>query len=227
VYRGRRAQVLHALLLEPARSWHVHELAERAEVASSTVHEVFTFLEHQLWVEKEGTGPRAVRVLRDPGALLDAWAEAHSLAIYTFHRFHRWTQHPDQLLRSVARALDDSGADHALTLASGARLVAPFLTEPGTLSILVPEGVDLEAVARTAELQPADEGATVAFLATRDRWPLLSAAALRAPGSPATSNSTLTCGRRRRAARSRPGTCAPSGSATDAVKPKHRGGCRL
>jgi hypothetical protein len=172
-YRGRSAQVLHALLLEPARAWHVHELAEHAAVAPSTVHEVFTFLEDQLWVEKQGAGPRAVRVVREPGALLDAWAETHSLATYAPHRFHRWTQRPDDLLRAVGRALDDAGVDYALTLASGARLVVPCATDAGTLHLLVPADADLERAARAAALRPADEGATVTFLATRDRWPLL------------------------------------------------------
>ena len=36
IYRGSAAQVLHTLLLDPARSWHVKDLAERSEVALSS-----------------------------------------------------------------------------------------------------------------------------------------------------------------------------------------------
>jgi hypothetical protein len=173
VFRGRAAQVLHAMLVEPERPWHVHELAGRAEVAPSTVHQVFTFLEEQLWVEKRGKGPRAVRMLQEPGALLDAWAEQHTLADYSAHRFHRWAQDTTEVLRSVTAALDARDVEHALTLASGARLVAPFSTGTDRLTVLVPESPRVDEAALAADLTPVDEGETVTFLATRGRWPLL------------------------------------------------------
>ncbi len=71
-YRGRAAQVVHALLVEPEHTWHVGELATCAEVSPYTAHQVLTALERELWVDKEGRGPSAVRRLREPGALLDA-----------------------------------------------------------------------------------------------------------------------------------------------------------
>jgi hypothetical protein len=173
VFRGRAAQVLHALLASPGQSWHVHELAERAEVAPSTVHQVFTFLEEHLWVEKRGAGPRAVRVLLEPGALLDAWSEHHTLAAYSAHRFHRWARDQSEVWRSVTAALETRGVEYALTLASGARFVAPFATESGRLTLLVPPTPTLEELARMAGLSPVDEGETVTFLVTRERSPLL------------------------------------------------------
>lgn len=173
IFRGSAAQVVHALLLEPKRQWHVQDLATRAEAAPSTVHQVFTFLEEQLWAEKQGKGPKAVRVVRDPGALVDAWAEVHSLATYTPHRFHRWTQQPAELLRSATGALDQLGIEYALTLASGAQLVAPFSTQVPRLSLLVPASAEPDHVAELADLRRVDEGETITFLATHERWPLL------------------------------------------------------
>ena len=173
VYRGRAAQVLHALLLEPGRPWHGDELAAHARVSPYTVHHVFAFLEAQLWVEKEGRGPRAVRVLRQPGALLDAWADAHSLALYRPHRYHRWARDPEQLLRAIGRALDEAGVEYALTRDAGARLVAPFVTVAERLAFLVADAPGLDHAAAAADLHPADDGDNIAFLATRDHWPLL------------------------------------------------------
>jgi len=131
------------------------------------------FLEEQLWVEKRGKGPRAVRVLREPGSLLDAWAEQHTLAEYGAHRFHRWARDPSEICRSVTAALDTHDVVYALTLTSGARFVAPFATGNDRLTLLVPPVPALDEVARTAGLDPVDEGETVTFLATRDRSPLL------------------------------------------------------
>jgi len=175
VYRGSAAQVLHALLLDPRRRWHVSELASRAQVSLSTVHQVCTFLEEQLWMDKEGKGPRSVRVLHQPGALLDAWASAHSLAEYEARRFHRWARQFDELLRSLTDALADLGVEHALTLGSGAQLVAPYGTgaEHGWVLLPASAASRLDEIARAAELQRVDEGETVSFLLTRDRSPLL------------------------------------------------------
>jgi len=175
VYRGSTAQVLHALLLEPGRPWHVSELAQRAQVSLSTVHQVCTFLEEQLWMDKAGKGPRSVRVLREPGALLDAWAAAHSLAEYEARRFHRWVREPAELLHAATDALAGAGIEHALTLGSGARLVAPYGTDAERTWVLVPASAAgrLDGIARASELQPVEEGEAVTFLLTRERSPLL------------------------------------------------------
>lgn len=173
VYRGRSAQVLHALLLEPDRWWGVRELAAYAEVSPYTVHQVFIFLEEQLWAEKRGTGPGVARRVTEPGYLLDAWAQAHTLRQYTPHRFHVWAQSTDTLIQIVDGALEDAEIEHALTLTTGAALVAPFGTASLPAAVLVPAGVDLSPVIEHAGLRPVDEGETVVLHATRERSPLL------------------------------------------------------
>ncbi len=177
VYRGRTAQVLHALLLDPRRPWKVLDLARQAEVSVSTVHQVFTFLEDQLWMEKEGAGPKAVRHLREPGTLLDAWAEAHSLGHYVAFRFHGWAQQPDELLHRVTESLERRGVDYALTLATGAAYVAPFATEPGPLALLVPAEramrTQLADVLADTGLRRVNAGEAVTLYAATDRSPLL------------------------------------------------------
>lgn len=175
VYRGSTAPVLHALLLAPGRHWHVSELARRAEVSVSTVHQVCTFLEEQLWMDQEGKGPRSVRVLHQPGALLDVWATAHSLAEYSMRRFHRWARQSADLLRPVTEALTHLGVEHALTLGSGAPLVAPHGSgaEHGWVLLPASAASRLDEIAQAAELQPVDEGETLTFLLAHDRSPLL------------------------------------------------------
>jgi hypothetical protein len=173
LYRGRAAQVVHTLLNEPERAWHVGELAATADVSAYTAHQVLTALERELWVDKAGRGPQAVRLLREPGALLDAWAAAHRLDDYAFRRFHTWAQSPATLRRQIAAALDGAGIEYALTLAAGAELVAPFATDGGRLALLVSARADLAEVIRGVGLRPAEEGDNVAFLLARDRSPLL------------------------------------------------------
>jgi len=175
VYQGSSAQVLHAVLLDPSHTWHLNELAERAEVAVSTAHKVCTFLERQLWMERAGKGPRSVRILREPGALLDAWAAVHSLERYQHVRFHRWARSRAELLNAVLPALAENDVEYALTLESGAALVAPYATPSDRAWLVVSSSAlsQLDAVAAQAGLRRVDEGERVTFLVTHDRSSLL------------------------------------------------------
>jgi hypothetical protein len=170
VFAGRRAQVLHAMLLDPKRRWHGVDLARAAGVSPYTVQQVFTWLEAQTWVERQGSGPAAVRHLVEPAALLDDWARHHSLKNYTWHRFYRLAQTPAQLETSVRTWL--SRQPYALTLEAGAHHVAPFVTTFSRLTALVPPG-DYDALARSGGFRPVDEGENVLLLSTPSSAPLL------------------------------------------------------
>jgi hypothetical protein len=173
VFQGRTTQVLHSLLLDPERPWHLNELAALSETSSYIALQTCAYLEEQLWMEREGKGPNVVRYLREPGAVLDAWAQAYSLERYRFRRYHRWTQSPAALREAVGAALEETGVDYALTLAAGAELAAPFATSVERLTIIIPENAPLQAVGDAAKLRPVDDGENIAFLVTRERSPLL------------------------------------------------------
>ena len=167
LYRGTRAQVLHALLMDPEREWHIHDLAERAQVSKYTAHQVLGVLEQQLWVTKQGTGPKTLRTLQEPAKLLEAWADAHSLSQYEMQRFHRWFPSQSKLRQHVTSGLERLEIEHALTLGSAAELVAPFATNVERLSILVPDSTDLDQAAESLELKSVNEGENIVFFKTR------------------------------------------------------------
>lgn len=173
IFRGRATQVLHAMLLRPETRWHVQELADHAEVSKSTAHQVLVNLEDQLWVEKQGRGPKAVRQLIEPGALLNAWAERYSLEEYQRLRFHRWTRCRSDLIETIARACEQLDSDYAFTLATGARFVAPYATDPGRVTLLVPESLPLTDFSLAAELKPVEEGENVLLFRTKQTNPLM------------------------------------------------------
>lgn len=175
VYRGSAAQVLHALLLEADRAWHVSALAERAQVSVSTAHQVCRFLEDQLWMEQQGKGPRSVRLLREPGKALEAWANVHALNAYSAQRFYRWTRDPAELTRTVTMLLDNAGIDYALTLSSGAQFVAPHVTDLERLWVLVPKAAlpHVDALVQQHALEPVEDGEVITLFVTDERAPFL------------------------------------------------------
>ena len=73
----------------------------------------------------------------------------------------------------MTRALEEQAIDYALTLTSGAELVAPFATATDRLSVVVPLGTDLAALAQTTRLKSVEDGANIAFLLPRSRTPLM------------------------------------------------------
>ncbi|MCE7875386.1 hypothetical protein DYH09_34165 [bacterium CPR1] len=167
LFRGSSAQVLHQLLLEPERAWHGNELAERSGVSTYTVHQVLGYLEEQLWVEREGKGPHTLRYLRNPGGLLDAWSEVHSLDDYVSHPLHVLAASPDERDRLVLEFLESHSMVYALTLEAGALRVAPYVTGFGVLSVLVSADVAWERSLKGTRLRPVSEGANVIFWAQR------------------------------------------------------------
>ena len=73
LFSGRRAQVLHAVLMRNREWFGVKEIANRARVSPATASQVLTELERFDWVVSRGQGPGKERHLQEPGALLDAW----------------------------------------------------------------------------------------------------------------------------------------------------------
>lgn len=66
IFRGKAAQILHALLHAPERSWHVTDLAIEAGVASGTAVKVCETLERMLLMEKQGRGPAVATPPAEP-----------------------------------------------------------------------------------------------------------------------------------------------------------------
>jgi hypothetical protein len=159
------------MLLQPDRSWKGKDLAEESLVSPYTVHRVLRFMEEQLWVEKRGKGPNTVRRLAEPGKVLDAWAEAHSLREYQTHRFHRLAS-DGHLEKVVGESLEAAGVEHALTLEAGAAYVAPFVTHVNRLSVLVSSSEAARAL-ESAGFRPVDEGENVLLLVVPSLSPLL------------------------------------------------------
>jgi hypothetical protein len=72
LYRGRSAQVLHALLHDYTRAWHVEELAAEARVSPYTGHRVLVALE-QAPAPRSGCPARRLGGGTHAGALSAAW----------------------------------------------------------------------------------------------------------------------------------------------------------
>ncbi len=168
---GKAGLVAQALLLQHERAWHVQELAEEAGVSAGLAHRVVARLEREGVIAAEGNGPRRVRRVSEPGALLDLWAEEYvDRPIRTLG--HLLAQSPQRLIARLGANLEERGVDYAVTGAAAASLVAPFVTAIPVVEVWVSARTPPGKLLKATEAEPVGDGENVAFLQGKDDAPL-------------------------------------------------------
>jgi hypothetical protein len=129
LFSGRRAQILHALLVRPRNWFNGKEVADEAHVSQATASEVLTELERFDWVTSRGQGPGKERHLKDPAALLNAWVKQFETArAPALRRFYVPSLKADQLLEPIGRVFGHHKVDYEISYEAAAQCYAPFLS---------------------------------------------------------------------------------------------------
>ena len=129
LFSERRAQVLHAMLARHEGPFEVTALAGEAQVSPATASQVLQELERFEWVVSRGRGPNKVRYLREPAALLDAWAkQAAAMPAPTMRRFYVPLTRADELVERMGRTLAGHAVEYEITHAAAGQRYAPFLS---------------------------------------------------------------------------------------------------
>jgi len=174
LYSGRRAQVLHALLVRHDDWFGVNDLAQLAMVSPATASQVLSELERFDWAVSRGQGPSKQRHLSEPGALLDVWAQQLALARpLSLQRYYIPDTKADMLLARVSKAFDASAAAYAISHEAAAQRFAPFLSSVSQVRVRLM--IDARAEAAIAELDArvVSEGANLAIIEARSPGELL------------------------------------------------------
>ncbi len=167
LFTGAREQVVLALLEHAGRDSNSGfisgaELAQLAETSPYTVTLTMQELEREGWVETSGSGPRLRRRLRDPAALLDAWAQAWTQRRETTARHFLFTPPRSSLRDAMLQALEHK-SDWALTGAAAANATVPYLTHIDRVDVIVPPG-QAQNWGRELGLEAAERGGNVLFI---------------------------------------------------------------
>lgn len=170
--KGKAGVVAQALLLHPDRAWHVKDLAHEGQVSGALAHRVLARLETEGIVAAQGTGPKRVRRVTDPTALLDLWAE-ENVERATRTPAYLLAQTPQQLIKALGTNLGRSGIEYALTGAAAASLVAPIITAVPIVDVWVTATAAPEELHNGAGADPVTDGQNVVFLQARDDTPLV------------------------------------------------------
>ena len=174
LFSGRRAQVLHVLLMRHGEWFGVKEVAEQARVSPATASQVLTELERFDWVVSRGQGPVKKRDLREPGALLDAWAE--QLAVMrppAMRRYFVPSVRAEGLVRKFAEVCAAQEAEYAITHEAAGQRYAPFLSAVSQVRCRVMAGAGVDRVLDALDANMVDRGANLVIIEVMSSGELL------------------------------------------------------
>ncbi len=174
LFSGRRTQVLHALLIHPQRWVSVKELAEQSQASPATVSQVMTELERLDWLETRGQGPNKERLLREPGALLDAWSKQLGLGRPpALRRYYVPAVKPTDLPERLDRVFEQHQVAYAITHEAAAQRYAPFLSSVSQVRCRLMPGRPAEEALGALDARVVTEGANFAVIEVKSSGELL------------------------------------------------------
>lgn len=162
IFTPKSSRALRVMLCNPKRSWQVQELANESKVSLGLAFKVKERLLDLEYAREENKNI----CLNRPGELLDKWAENYSFRKNRMFDYFGIVE-PKELERKIAEYCKDKRTPYALTLFSGAALVAPYarytrgFVYVGSKIQEVAESVGLKEVSSGPNftiLEPYDEG---------------------------------------------------------------------
>lgn len=174
LFSGRRAQVLHAVLIQHQEWFGVKELAQRAMVSPATASQVLTELERFDWLVSRGQGPSKERHLREPAALLDAWVkQLVSIRPPNLRRYYVPATKADTLLERVGEVFDGHDAGYAISHEAAAQRYSPFLSSVSQVRARLLIGSNADAAIADLGARVVNEGANLAIIEAKSTGDLL------------------------------------------------------
>ncbi len=159
-FAPRSSRVTRVLLLDPGRWWLQKDLAVTTELDDGNVSRIVRRLEEEFLVERRGRELRP----RDPGLLLDAWAQD-----YRFSGHDIWPGHFSgsgiELARTLSSRLEALGIRYAFTGLAAAWAMDQFASF--RLTTVYVDG-DPRDAARRLGVRTADRGANIQLVGPND-----------------------------------------------------------
>lgn len=161
LFAPKSSRIIRALLEQRSERWTLARLAEEATVSLRTTHLVINALEEKAFVEKR----RGAITLQKPGELLDLWSQDYNVEKNRQHMFYTFVRSPGELAAKLCAHAVSKKEAVALTLHSGAAVVAPFVRSPDVHAYFVG---DRERLVKALDLRPVESGGTVHLLEPYD-----------------------------------------------------------
>ena len=160
-FTRKASRVIRVMLTNPNRSWQLQELAKKADISLGLASKVKRRL---LDLEYARENDKKEILFNHPRDVLEKWKES-----YTFRKNSIWNffspDEPEVLERRLAGHCSRQRIRYALTLFSGAALVAPFTHYTRGFSYV---DSDIRKVAEAIELKEVSSGPNFTILESYD-----------------------------------------------------------
>lgn len=165
LFSGRRAQVLHTLLVRHQHWFGGQELAAQALVSPATASQVLTELERLEWVDSRGQGPNKERRLSEPAVLLDAWAKQLALLRPALlRRYYMHSVKPEKLAEHLALVFAAHEVSYAISGEAAAQRYAPFLSSVSQVRVRLLVSPAADAALSALGARMVSEGANLVII---------------------------------------------------------------
>lgn len=156
------SRVIRVMLENARRTWTVTSLSSESEASIQTVSRVFQQLDERGYAEKAWGATNLVK----PGELLDLWAENYDFTVNPSRSYYSLAKSFRAFGRQLKELKLPEAQRYALTMHSGASLVAPFVRF-SDIHIYF-EG-DPEVLVQALHLRPVESGGQVHVLTPYDK----------------------------------------------------------
>lgn len=165
---GKAGLIAQALLLDRDRAWRVADMAGEAGVSAGLAHRVLTRLEDATILAADGIGPRKVRRMENPGALLDLWAEEEKEPGTRRTAAFVLVRPGTPAAALLSERLAGAGITHAITGIAAAAILAPALTSVPVTQVRVTGAIPVSDALNALEARQTDEGANLVIVQGAD-----------------------------------------------------------
>lgn len=175
LFRGKRAQVLLALLTHHDQWFGVLELSNIAKVSPATASETVSALDRFDWLSSQGQGPSKERRLTQPRALLDEWRKQILAAPRppAYRRYFVSSNNTEDLIDQLAELCRKNQVQYALTEEAAAQTYSAHLTHISQVSCRMRSGSAANSVIAALRARIVSEGSNLNVMETRDEGDFL------------------------------------------------------
>lgn len=156
IFTPKASRVLRVILSNPKKTWQLQELAKESEVSLGQVYKVKERLLDLEYADKVNKNI----VLKRPDVLLSKWPENYSFRKNKLSDYFVFGE-PKDIEQKVAEYCKKNNITYALTLFSGAGLVAPYARYTRAF-IYIKERI--QEIVDSLQLKPVDSGPNVTIL---------------------------------------------------------------
>ena len=161
LFARKSSRILRVILENPKKSWNFSTLSKEASVNIRRAFEIIKFLNEKDFVDKQ----RGAIKLTKPGELLNYWSENYDFRKNKINTYFSFTRTFEEFKKNLAEMSKKRNFQYALTLHSGASLVAPFVRFSDTH--LYVQG-DPEEWTESLALKPVESGGTINLITPYD-----------------------------------------------------------